>query len=61
MNAKEILKILMQNGFQKIRQTGSHIRLKKNDRNTTVAIHGKKDIAIGTIKQIEKDSGVKLL
>lgn len=61
MNSKEILRILRANGFVSIRQTGSHMRLKKDDKLTTLALHGKKDIAIGTIKSIEKQTGVKLL
>ena len=60
MNAKDILRILKQNGFMQISQRGSHIKLTKNDKLTIVANHGKKDIPIGTVKQIEKDTGVKL-
>ena len=60
MNAKEILKILKQNGFTQISQRGSHIKLAKNDKFTIVANHGKKDIPLGTVKQIEKSTGVKL-
>ncbi len=61
MNAKEILKILKQNGFYKLRQKGSHIRLTDGFKFATVPSHGKKDIKIGTIKNIEKDTGVKLI
>jgi len=60
MNAKDILKILRQNGFIQVSQRGSHIKLTKDDKLTIVANHGKKDIPIGTVKQIEKDTGVKL-
>ena len=60
MNAKDILKILRQNGFIQVSQRGSHIKLTKDDKFTIVANHGKKDIPIGTVKQIEKDTGVKL-
>jgi len=60
MNAKEILKILKQNGFVQISQRGSHIKLAKDDKFAIVANHGKKDIPLGTVKQIEKSTGVKL-
>ncbi len=60
MNAKDILRILKQNGFMQVSQRGSHIKLTKDDKLTIVANHGKKDIPIGTVKQIEKDTGVKL-
>lgn len=61
MNAKEILKILRQNGFYELRQSGSHIRLTNGVKKTTVANHGKKDIPIKTVKSIEKQTGVKLI
>lgn len=34
--------------------------LKKDGKTTVLAMHGKKDVPIGTIKKIEKDTGVKL-
>ncbi|RLA75332.1 MAG: hypothetical protein DRG30_04630 [Epsilonproteobacteria bacterium] len=61
MNAKEIIRLLQQNGFKQLRQKGSHIRLTNGTKYTTVAVHGKSDIPIGTVKKIEKDTGVKLL
>ena len=60
MNAKEILKILKQNGFIEVRSNGSHLRLSNGKKQTTLPFHGKKDLKIGTLKQIEKDTGVKL-
>ena len=61
MNAKEIIKLLQQSGFKQMRQKGSHVRLSNGNKFTTVAIHGKTDVPIGTVKKIEKDTGVKLL
>ena len=60
INSKEILKILKNNGWDIVRQHGSHIRLKKEDKATTVPNHGTKDIGIGLLKAIEKQTGVKL-
>jgi len=60
MNAKEILKILNKNGFYEVRQKGSHIILSNGNKKVIVPNHGKKDIKIGTLKNIEKQSGVKL-
>ncbi len=61
MNAKEILKILKQNGFYEVRQKGGHIMLKNSyNKMTVVPFHGKQDVKIGTLKKIEKDTGVKL-
>jgi len=61
MTAKEILKILKQNGFIIKSQSGSHIKITDGVKTTIVPNHGKKDIKIGTVKSIEKYTGVKLL
>lgn len=60
MNAKEVLKILYRHGFSQISQKGSHLKLAKNEKKVIVPVHGTKDIPIGTLKSIEKQSGVKL-
>jgi predicted RNA binding protein YcfA (HicA-like mRNA interferase family) len=60
MDAKEVLKVLKENGFSKKSQRGSHIKLIKDDKLVVVPDHGKRDIPIGTLKNIEKSSGVKL-
>lgn len=60
MDAKQVLKILKANGFDKKSQKGSHIKLIKGDKIVIVPEHGKKDIPLGTLKNIEKSSGVKL-
>ncbi len=60
MNAKEIIKILNENGFIKKSQKGSHEKYIKDDKTVIVPIHGKKDVPIGTIKSIEIQSGIKL-
>lgn len=61
MAAKEVLRILKENGFELKSQKGSHKKLTKDDKTVIVPDHGKKDIKIGTIKSIEKHTGVKLL
>ena len=60
MDSKEVLKILKANGFEKVSQKGSHLKLTNGERITIVPIHGSKDIPVGTLKSIEKQSGVKL-
>jgi len=60
MNAKEVLKVLYQHGFSQISQKGSHLKLSKDEKRVIVPVHGTKDIPIGTLKSIEKQSGVKL-
>ncbi len=60
MDAKEVLKIIKHNGFELKSQKGSHKKLIKASKIVIVPDHGKKDIPEGTLKSIEKQSGVKL-
>lgn len=61
MNAKEIIKKLQEAGYYKKSQSGSHIKMTNGEITTIVPQHGKKDIKIGTVKSIEKLTGVNLL
>lgn len=61
MNAKEIIKKLQEAGYYKKSQSGSHIKMTNGEKTTIVPQHGKNDIKIGTVKSIEKLTGVNLL
>lgn len=57
---KEIIKILKQNGWKLDRIRGSHYILKKEETNQqTIVPVSKNSIPIGTVKAIEKQSGMK--
>lgn len=60
MNSKEIIKLLKKNGFELKSQKGSHKKFVKDDKTAIVADHGKDEVPIGTLKGIEKQSGLKL-
>jgi predicted RNA binding protein YcfA (HicA-like mRNA interferase family) len=60
MDAKQVLKILKDNGFKKASQRGSHVKLIKDEMIVIVPDHGSRDIPLGTLKNIERQSGVKL-
>lgn len=60
MNGKQVIKALEQNGFKVLRISGSHHILSNGQRKVTVPVHGAADVKIGTLKSIEKQSGVKL-
>ncbi len=60
MNGKQVLKILSENGWHILRINGSHHRLGKGKLKTSVPVHGKRDLGVGLIKAIEKQTGVKL-
>ncbi len=61
MRAREIIKKLKENGWDQESQKGSHIKMKKAGKMTIVPDHGGKDVPKGTVKAIEKQTGVKLL
>ncbi len=52
LKSREVLKILFAHGFQKIRTSGSHIRLRKGSLFVTVPFHASRDIPIGTLRSI---------
>jgi len=61
MRSGEIIKKLEADGWSKVRQAGSHIQMRHPTKPGTVTVpHPKKEMAIGTIKSIEKQSGISL-
>ncbi|SFF27382.1 Predicted RNA binding protein YcfA, dsRBD-like fold, HicA-like mRNA interferase family [Fontimonas thermophila] len=62
MNGKEVIKWLQRARFRVERVRGSRHLLTDGRRKVTVPVqvHGASDIRIGTLKSIEKQSGVKL-
>lgn len=61
MDSRAVIKQLEEAGWNEVRQKGSHKQFKhpKNPNLVTVP-HPKKDLPIGTLKRIERDSGIKL-
>jgi predicted RNA binding protein YcfA (HicA-like mRNA interferase family) len=47
-------------GFRLLRIKGSHHMLAAGRRKVTVPVHGSADLKAGTLKSIEKQSGIKL-
>ena len=61
MNSKDIIAVLVAAGWFQVASRGSHVQLKHPDKPGRVTVpHPKRDIPIGTLKSIEKQSGVKL-
>jgi predicted RNA binding protein YcfA (HicA-like mRNA interferase family) len=61
LNSREVIKVIEANGWQFIGARGSHRHFTHPDRPGHVTVpHPKADLAIGTLKSIEKQSGVKL-
>ena len=56
LTGEELIKILERMGFEKVRQKGSHVRLKHPDgRVTTVPIHKGRDIPKGLLRKIIRE------
>lgn len=60
MNGKQVISKLKEAGFTVVRIEGSHYRLVKDNKKTSVPVHGTKDLKPGTLASIERQSGVKL-
>ena len=58
LSGKEVCKIFEQNGFQQIRQKGSHIVMQKKTGETTITVPvpNHKEIKIGTLQSIIRQS-----
>jgi predicted RNA binding protein YcfA (HicA-like mRNA interferase family) len=59
MNYKQVIKTLQAAGWM-IDSTTKHCILKKQGETVPVPVHGSKDIPIGTLKNIERITKVKL-
>jgi predicted RNA binding protein YcfA (HicA-like mRNA interferase family) len=55
-NSKAIIKRLTEDGFEKISQKGSHVKFRKGNR-TVIVPHPKRDIPLGTARNIAKAAG----
>jgi predicted RNA binding protein YcfA (HicA-like mRNA interferase family) len=61
LSSREIIRLLKDAGWQEIRVTGSHHHFRHPSRLGTVTVpHPVKDIPPGTLRSIERQSGVKL-
>lgn len=55
---KEAVRALERLGYESVRQSGSHVRLKHPGRTSlTVPVHHGKDLAKGTLREIISKSG----
>ena len=63
MKVSEVIKLLEKDGWVEVTQKGSHKQFKHSSKKgrVTVSYHRKSDeLDIGTLKSIEKKSGIKL-
>ncbi|MBM9401545.1 type II toxin-antitoxin system HicA family toxin [Gluconacetobacter azotocaptans] len=61
MNSRQIIKAIEAAGWTHVRTRGDHWQFKHPERPGLVTVpHPKQDVAKGTVRSIEKQSGVRL-
>ena len=61
MKSQDIIKALISDGWTQVAQKGSHVQFKHPTKPGRATVpHPKKDVPIGTLRSIEKQSGLKL-
>lgn len=61
MSSREVRKKLRKAGCKELRQKGSHVQVVcPVNRQSTVPVHGKKDIKKGTLRSIERSLQIDL-
>ncbi|WP_298886430.1 type II toxin-antitoxin system HicA family toxin [uncultured Bradyrhizobium sp.] len=61
MDCRDIISALQKDGWVQVAQKGSHLQFKPPSKTGCVTVpHPKRDIPLGTLKSIEKQSGLKL-
>jgi predicted RNA binding protein YcfA (HicA-like mRNA interferase family) len=61
MDSREIIRKLVGDGWYKVAQEGSHVQFRHPVKKGRVTVpHPKKEMPAGTIRSIEKQSGIRL-
>jgi len=59
MKSSELNKLILRNGWEPIRQRGSHIIYEKDCIRYTATFHGSKEVGTGLAAKIKKEMGLK--
>jgi predicted RNA binding protein YcfA (HicA-like mRNA interferase family) len=57
---REVIKKLQAEGWKEVRISGSHHILQKAGKSVPVPVHSGRELGIGLVRKIEKQTGVKL-
>jgi predicted RNA binding protein YcfA (HicA-like mRNA interferase family) len=61
MHSRDVIKLLKADGWYEVNQVGSHKQFKHPTKKGRATVpHPNRDIPIGTLKSIEKQTGIKL-
>lgn len=62
MDSRRIIKMLEDDGWYLVAKVGSHSQFRHPSKKGRVTVpHPKKDIPIGTLKSIERQSGIRFI
>ena len=61
INSRDLIAALLAGGWVEVAQKGSHVQFKHPVKPGRVTVpHPKRDLPIGTLRSIEKQTGIKL-
>jgi predicted RNA binding protein YcfA (HicA-like mRNA interferase family) len=60
ISGKEVVRGLRRLGWEVVSQKGSHIKMRKGTRRTTVPVHANKSLKLGLLRTIERQTGEKI-
>lgn len=61
MNSRDVIAALLKDGWVEVNRVGSHVQFRHPlKRGRATVPHPSRDIPIGTLKSVEKQSGLKL-
>lgn len=58
ISGKKLAQILEKNGWELVKVNGSHFKYQKDQNSVSVPIHGNRDLPIGTLKALMKDTNL---
>ncbi len=58
MKSSEFHRLVQLNGWNEVRQAGSHIIYEKNGKRVAVPYHGSKEIGKGLVQKLKKEMGL---
>jgi len=62
MNSREVIAALLADGWRQVAQKGSHVQFKHPAKlGRVTVVHPERSIPKGTLRSIERQSGIKLL
>jgi predicted RNA binding protein YcfA (HicA-like mRNA interferase family) len=59
MKSSELNRLILKNGWEIVRQSGSHVIYEKKGKRYTATFHGSKEVGKGLEMKIKKDMGLK--